>query len=119
VTDHVAEFFREAGYAVVGTHAAALGGSDAYCAAPPQTWEAALLAARHAGADAYVLSCANISCFAAIERIEQHLGKPVVTSNQAVLWALLNAAAAPLPAGLGHLMDYPARSSECPIAVPH
>jgi maleate isomerase len=106
-TEHEAEFFREAGYTVAGVYAAALGGSDAYCAAPAGTWAAALSAARRPEADAYVLSCANIACFAIIERIERDLGKPVVTSNQSVLWAMLRAAAAPRPANLGLLMDRP------------
>jgi maleate isomerase len=107
VTAHEAAFFTQAGYAVTGMHAAALGGSDAYCAAPAATWEAALFAARRDDADAYVLSCANIACFAVIEAAEARLGKPVVTSNQSILWATLRAAAAPRPERLGLLMDRP------------
>ncbi|MGH6675484.1 MAG: hypothetical protein ACRECE_04545, partial [Xanthobacteraceae bacterium] len=36
--------------------------------------------------DAYLLSCANISVFPVIAEIEQRLGRPVVTSNQAVIF---------------------------------
>jgi maleate isomerase len=84
VTAHEADFFRAAGDDVAATIARDLGGSDAY-----------------------VLSCANIACFDVIERAEAVLGKPVVTSNQSVLWATLRAAAAPRPTHLGALMQRP------------
>lgn len=103
-TAHEAEFFRSAGYDVVTMVARDLPGSDAYCTAAPATWEAALAESRREDVDAYVLSCANISCFPIIDRAEAALGKPVVTSNQSVLWATLRAAAAPRPPKLGRLM---------------
>src|SRR5665213_2262674 len=103
-TAHEAEFFEDAGCEVVAMSAADLGGSDAYCAALPSRWEATLLGARRADVDAYVLSCANVACFEIIDRVEAALGKPLVTSNQSVLWATLRAAAAPRPSGLGRLM---------------
>jgi arylmalonate decarboxylase len=40
-------------------------------------------------AEAIFLSCTNLATFGMIERIEQDLGKPVVTSNQASFWACL------------------------------
>ena len=105
VTDHEATFFVHAGYHVAATVATDRGSSDAYCATPAEAWEVALRDARRDDVDAYVLSCANIACFAVIERIEADLGKPLVTSNQAVLWAMLRAAAAPRPQHLGQLME--------------
>jgi maleate isomerase len=104
VTAHEAQFFESAGYTVVAQSALDLGGSDAFCGAPAAFWETALLEARRDDADAYLLSCANIACFEVIERIEAVLAKPVVTSNQSVLWATLRAAAAPCPDALGRLM---------------
>jgi len=107
VTAHEAAFFTGAGYDVVATFAHDLGGSDAFCGTPAAAWEDALLAARNDAADAYVLSCANIACFEIIERAEAVLGKPVITSNQSVLWATLRAAGAERPAHLGRLMQHP------------
>ncbi len=104
-TAHEAGFLRSAGYNVVATVARDLGGSDAYCSEPAEAWEAVLRASRRDDADAYVLSCANIACFAVIEPIEAALGKPLITSNQSVLWATLRAAGAGLPARLGALMQ--------------
>ncbi len=107
VTDHEAEFFTAAGFEVVATVATDRGSSDAYCAVPAGEWGAVLRAAGRDDVDGYVLSCANIACFDVIERSESELGKPLVTSNQAVLWATLRAAAAARPAHLGQLMEQP------------
>ncbi|MFM1814731.1 MAG: hypothetical protein RLZ98_1426, partial [Pseudomonadota bacterium] len=63
-----------------------LPGSDAYCSTPPSYWREKAIEARDNSADAYLLSCANISVFSVIQELETELGKPVVTSNQAVLW---------------------------------
>lgn len=104
VTEHEAQFFADAGYPVARWKALDLGGSDAFCATPPSAWEAALLASQRDDVDAYVLSCANIACFSVIDRIERALGRPLITSNQAVLWATLRAAGGPRPDGLGRLM---------------
>ncbi|GAA3611863.1 aspartate/glutamate racemase family protein [Nonomuraea rosea] len=41
---------------------------------------------------AVLLSCANVRAFEAADALESAIGRPVVTSNQAVLWAVLRAA---------------------------
>jgi maleate isomerase len=107
VTEHEAVYFTDAGYRVTALTALGLAGSDAYCTAPPSLWEETLLAGQRADADGYLLSCANVSCFSVIDRIEAGLKKPLVTSNQSVLWALLRAAQAPRPERLGALMSEP------------
>jgi maleate cis-trans isomerase len=110
VNDHEIDYLRQIGVAVVHDVALALPGSDDYLAQPPERWVE--LAAEHARADAdgYFLSCTNTTQIEAIEPIERRLGKPVVNSNQAVLWACLKrlrgrlGAAQPAP-GLGRLVD--------------
>ena len=62
-------------------------------------------------ADGIFLSCTNTTQIEAITEIERTLGKPVVNSNQAVLWGCmqrLRAQLAPLPAmpQLGSLMQH-------------
>jgi maleate isomerase len=89
VTDHEAEFLNEAGYDVIYAKGYELAGSDAYCATPPETWRDRALAAARPDADVYFLSCANISVFGIIEDLEARLGKPVITSNQTVIWDAL------------------------------
>ena len=67
----------------------ALAGSDAYCATPAEFWRDRVIEARRGDADAYLVSCANISVFGVIEELEGRLGRPIVTSNQAVIWDAL------------------------------
>ena len=85
VTDEEAEFLHKSGFQVLYARGFALKGSDEYCAAPAQFWRDRAIEAARPEADAYFLSCANISVFPVIEEIEQKLGRPVVTSNQAVI----------------------------------
>src|SRR5215475_1244576 len=60
-------------------------------------------------ADGIFLSCANTTQIEAVADVEQMLGKPVVNSNQAVLWGCVKrlkarlGPLAPMP-GLGSLM---------------
>jgi maleate isomerase len=37
------------------------------------------------------LSCANVRAFEAVQELERSLDMPVITSNQATLWAVLDA----------------------------
>ncbi len=86
VTDHEAEFFAELGVEVLMAKGHDLPGSDAYCAAPPSFWREKVLEARQPNADLYFLSCANISAFKVIDELEGLLGRPVISSNQVVVW---------------------------------
>jgi maleate cis-trans isomerase len=107
--DHEIDYLRQIGLTVVHDVALALPGSDDYLAQPPGRWVE--LAAEHArdDADGYFLSCTNTTQIEAIEAIERKLGKPVVNSNQAVLWACVKrlrhklGPARPAP-GLGRLV---------------
>jgi maleate isomerase len=85
-TDHEAEFLREAGYQVLHAKGFALDGSDAYCATPQAFWRDRALEAARPDADVYFVSCANISVFGVIDELERKLDRPIVTSNQAVIW---------------------------------
>jgi maleate isomerase len=82
-------YLREAGYAILADRAASLPGTDHYCTTPPQFWFDLAIALRNDAADAYFLSCANISAIEIVGDLERALAKPVVTSNQAALWCAL------------------------------
>jgi maleate isomerase len=88
-TDHEAEFLEEAGYQVLHAVGFALAGSDAYCAAPATFWRDRAIEAARPDVDVYLLSCANISVFSVIDELEARLDRPIVTSNQAVVWDAL------------------------------
>ena len=47
--------------------------------------------ADHEDADAIVVSCTNLATYDVIATLEDELGKPVVTANQATMWAALRA----------------------------
>jgi maleate isomerase len=107
--DHEIDYLRQIGLSVVHDVALALPGSDDYLAQPPERWVE--LAVEHArdSADGYLLSCTNTTQIEAIEPIERRLGKPVINSNQAVLWACTKRLRpklgnAPLGPGLGRLV---------------
>jgi maleate isomerase len=85
--DHEIDYLKQIGIAVVHDVALALPGSDDYLAQLPERWVELAVEHAHDAADSYFLSCTNTTQIEAIEPIEQRLGKPVVNSNQAVLWA--------------------------------
>ena len=86
---HELEFLAEAGIEVVGDRALELPGSDEYITVTPADWLRLGVEEMEPSADALFLSCTNIHSLPAIPALEERLGKPVVTSNQAVLWYAL------------------------------
>ena len=108
VTARARAFLQECGISVLASVARDVSGKGPYWDIPAASWQAELVAARHPDADAYVLSCANITCLDMIAAAEAALGAPIVTTNQAVLvQALRLAGVAALPAGLGALTRVP------------
>ena len=60
-------------------------------------------------ADASFVSCANIRAIDALDEMEEMLNRPVLTSNQVVLWQALRLTGIDEPvAGLGRLLREPA-----------
>jgi maleate isomerase len=88
-TEEEVHFLRGAGYDVIHAVGHDLGGSDAFCATPAAFWLDKVTEAARPEADVYFLSCANISAFGVIGELERRLDRPVITSNQAVLWDAL------------------------------
>jgi maleate cis-trans isomerase len=57
-------------------------------------------------ADVVFLSCTNLASLSVIQQLEQDLGKPVITSNQACFWACLRRLCIPTQVtGYGRLLD--------------
>jgi maleate isomerase len=88
-TSDEAAFLANAGYEMLSATGVDLGGSDQFCATPPVFWRDRVVEAARPDADAYLISCANISTFPIIPDLETRLDRPVVTSNQAVIWDAL------------------------------
>jgi maleate isomerase len=83
------EFLRWHGFDVVADAALGIDTNAEMAALPPgQLFEFALRN-RHPEADAYLLSCTALRSAEVIEALEVELGRPVVTSNQAMAWHAL------------------------------
>ena len=63
--------------------------SHAYGSVTPEEWIRVVNQNTRPDADGYFLSCTNTRMIEAIEELERSLGKPVISSNQATLWACL------------------------------
>jgi maleate isomerase len=105
---HEVAFLESAGFGIVRDRAENLAGSDAFIAAPPSVWLRVTESEADPRADAYLLSCTNIRSIDVVEELEQRLGKPVITSNQATLWYCLRASGlSDVIPGLGSLFRIP------------
>ena len=82
-------YMREAGLEVLHDLGLGLSGGDQYITVTPERWKEIVLENTRPEADGYFLSCTNTTMIEVIEECEQHLDRPVVTSNQATLWACL------------------------------
>jgi maleate isomerase len=106
--DVIVRYLAENGIATRHEVALRLDG-HAFAAVTPAQWLDLARAHDRPDADAIFLSCTNTTQIEAIEDIELALGKPVVNSNQAVLWGALKrlgkklGAPAPIP-HLGRLL---------------
>jgi maleate cis-trans isomerase/Fe-S-cluster containining protein len=78
-------YLQSCGFTVVHDVALRLPGHES-SGATPERWVETTLDHAREEADGYFLSCTNTTQIEAIEELEAALGKPVVSSNQAVLW---------------------------------
>jgi maleate isomerase len=107
--DRECEYLRGCGFTVLHDVALGLSGSVEYIAVLPERWVELAVANARPDADGYFLACTNTTQIEAVAEIERRLGKPVVNSNQAVMWACLDRLRGPLGLngtlpGVGRLM---------------
>ena len=102
-------YLEALGFSVI--HSIGLGRQEQSARIPSKTWLDAAKNNDRADADGFFLSGSNTTMFEAVERIEKELGKPVVTSVQASLWAGIRRVLGPanayevLPSGIGNLFN--------------
>lgn len=87
--EHEVQYLSEAGYTVLHELGLSLE-THAYSKVTPEEWKTVVKENTRAEADGYFLSCTNTRMIEAVDDLERDLGKPVVNSNQAVLWNCLN-----------------------------
>ncbi|MFN3890613.1 MAG: hypothetical protein ACK4MV_09455 [Beijerinckiaceae bacterium] len=85
MTDHEAGHLREIGQDVLYARGCDVGRPN-YTAMTPGYWGERLQEAAAFRPDVFFLSCANIAAMEAIEPAERALGRPVISSNQVVVW---------------------------------
>ncbi|MDQ3615351.1 MAG: Asp/Glu racemase [Actinomycetota bacterium] len=89
LTVRLGDFLVESGVQMVAS--AHLGLARDIAKVPYETTAALVREADHPDADAIVVSCTNLATYDLIAPLEAELGKPVVTANQATIWAALGA----------------------------
>jgi maleate isomerase len=103
--DREVAFLEHHGVSVLRERGLGCTNGVAMAAVEPERWVRETIALADPAADAYFISCTTIRAIDAIEALERALGKPVVTSNQGVLWSTLRSAGyADRLDGLGRLL---------------
>jgi maleate isomerase len=87
-----AEFLINKGFSVLNIQGLNLTKGIEFGTVTPEYWIKFALEINEAAADAIFLSCGGIRSTEVIDRIEQKVGKPVITSNQAQMWSCLRKA---------------------------
>lgn len=87
VTERLERFLGEAGVRVAGS--AHLGLTDGIWKVPYARTVELVLEADDDAAAAVIVSCTNLPTFDVIAPLERALAKPVITANQATMWAAL------------------------------
>jgi maleate isomerase len=97
-------YLTEAGFEISSVHRAPVN-NDTAPDMPTEFWYDHCMTFRDDSADAYFITCTNVRALESIEKLERDLGRPVVTSNQALLWhALRTAGVRDTVPGLGRLL---------------
>jgi maleate isomerase len=87
--DNIIDYLAAAGFTVVNDVALKCKAAADFEAITPQRWLELAKENDRPEADGIFLSCTNTTQIEAVTAIEEALGKPVVNSNQAVLWGCL------------------------------
>lgn len=92
INDREVAFLEAAGFQVLGETGLGLNTNAEMAALPPDTWLDLAKRHREDRADAWLVSCTAVRSAEVIEDLERELGRPVVTSNQALVWHCLRTA---------------------------
>ena len=88
--DHEIAYLRGKGIDTVRDVALGLSGGDQFIRIPSEKWIDVAIDQNGADFDGFLLSCANTTQIEAIDAIEKATSKPVVSVNQAMLWACID-----------------------------
>lgn len=106
VVDAEIAFLAECGFEVVAHRSHPCQTPVEQGSIPPDRWSELASSLGESDADALLISCAGIQLAAALGSIEQRFGRPVVASNQVLLWHCLRMLQlADRPRGYGALLE--------------
>ncbi|WP_203230249.1 hypothetical protein [Segeticoccus rhizosphaerae] len=94
ITQGLADFLSEAGRTVVG--GSELGLTSGIESVPYDVTADLVRRADEPSAEAIVVSCTNLGTYDLIAPLEQELGKPIISANQATMWSALRLAGLPV-----------------------
>lgn len=106
INEREVAFLAEHGIEVLRELGLGLGSGEAFAAVEPGQWYRHARSLRDDAADAYFLSCTAIRTAGVISTLERDLGKPVITSNQTMVWHALRSCGIAEPVtGFGTLLS--------------
>ena len=106
-----AEFLVQQGYDVLDIQGLNIASGWDMGLVTPAYWKKFAIEIDRPAADAIFLSCGGIRALEAAEEIEQAIGKPVITSNQAQFWSCLRRAGiTDRLTGFGQIFSHPGTS---------
>ena len=109
VNGPIVNYIKDSGLDVVAVTSFLVDDDNVMARIPPQAIYEAAIEADRPEADALFISCTALRAVDVVERIEQALGKPVISANQALFWRALRAAGYHDPVeGYGQLLRLPA-----------
>ena len=91
VNEREVAFLQREGFEVLAEAGLGLNTNTEMALLPPDTWLELGRKYRNERADAYLVSCTAVRSAEVIDTLERELGRPVVTSNQAITWHCLRA----------------------------
>lgn len=92
INDIEADYLREQGFDVVSIHGLNLRPDSDMIRVTPAYWLEFAAGIDQTDADVIFISCSAVRSIDIIDELEQRLGKPVITSNQAMIWDTLRLA---------------------------
>ncbi len=106
-----AEFLLGKGYEILDVQGLNLSTGTEMGQVTPEFWKTFAIRIDRPNADAVFLSCGGIRALEVAEEIEQTIGKPVITSNQAQFWSCLRRAGiADELKGFGRIFSRPGKA---------
>lgn len=89
VNQREVRFLNESGFEVLSETGLGLNTNTEMALLEPEVWIELARKNKDSRADAYLVSCTAVRSAEVIEALERELGRPVVTSNQAITWHCL------------------------------